>query len=141
MSDRFDLAERAGQAIEQNTQRMRMVPNLNVVVERCPSCPCHLEACDAPDAFHGALEQCRLSCQYASRLFNHMNETKFDRRTPAVDHQNEHVTAEASRHVPGRCQSSCQSERCTAASGADFLPSKALVYLPMAAALLHFARW
>ena len=40
----------------------------------------------------------------------------------------------------GYSQSSCQSERCTAASGADFLPSKASVYLPIAAALLHFAR-
>src|SRR6185295_20072549 len=140
MSDRFDLVERAGQAIEQNTQRMCMVLNLQRRRRTAYSLSHHLNGCDAPDALYGTLEQCRLSCEYASRLLNHVNDPKFNRRAPAIDHQNEHVTAEASRHVPGRSQSSCQSERCTTASGADFLPSKALVYVPMAAAPLHFAR-
>jgi hypothetical protein len=78
MSDSVELTERAGEAIEQNTQRMGMVPNLQRRRRTAHSLFHHLNGCDAPDAFYGTLEQCRLRCQQTSRLFNHMNEPKFD---------------------------------------------------------------
>ena len=140
MPDRFDVVERTGQTIEQNMQRMRMVPNLQCRRRTVAVRSCHLEACDPPDAFDNSLEQRRPTCQRAPWLLNHVHEPKFDRRAPAVDDQDLHINVEVSRHAPGCCQSSFQSEPCAAASAPDFLPSKALVYLPTAAAPLHFAR-
>ena len=74
MPDRFDLTQRARQAIEQNTQCMRMVANLQRRRRTAYSLPHHLKACDAPNALHGALEQRRPSCQSAPRLFDHFHD-------------------------------------------------------------------
>ena len=92
-----------------------------------------------PIPFDNSLEQGRSACQCARGL-NHVHEAKFDRRASAVDDQDLHVNVEVSRHAPWCRQSSCQSDRSAAAFAPDFLPSKSLVYVPKAAALLHFAR-
>src|SRR5687767_13871886 len=101
--------------------------------------PFHFEACGTSDTFHHTLEQRRPSCESAACILSHFYKPKFDRRTPAVDHQNQHVSAIASQSAPQWYQSSCHSERCVAAFGP--LPSNALLYLPIAAAALHLARW
>ena len=87
--------------IKQNTQRLRMVSNFEFLSCVTNVLSSNLEACDAPDAFDRAVEQRRSSCQFSLGLLNDFNEPKFDRRTPAVDHQNLHVNAEASPHASG----------------------------------------
>src|SRR5262245_45494 len=92
MPDCFDLAERTGQTIKENTQRLFMVRDLQGSRRTVSALPCYVEVRNTPDAFDRALDQGGPTDQDAGRLLKYLQEPEFDRGTPTVDYENLHDT-------------------------------------------------
>ena len=99
MADRLDLSARIGQIIKEDAQGLRMISDFEFLSCVTNVLSSNLEACGAPDTFHRAVQEWRSSCEFSLVPLNDFNEPKFDRRTAAIDHQNQHVNAEASPHA------------------------------------------
>src|SRR5262245_24167398 len=96
MPNCFDVSERTAQPVKQYTQRLSMVSDLYRRFGLTYILSPHLEGRNSTDSFDGTFERRWLSCQLSALLLSHLCQPKFDRRTPAIDHQNPHVKGEAS---------------------------------------------
>ena len=92
MPDRCDLAEQASLSIKYLAQRTGMIANFKSGRRTLSVLPDHFDLCDTSDAFSEGIGSSRPNPQNSARLFNYVHESKVDRRTSAVDHENMHVT-------------------------------------------------